>query len=160
MAEPDAAEPKAADSYSGVTYSVPLPPEAVFDVFADGWSYPVWVVGASGMREVDEGWPAKGTRLHHSVGPWPMVIEDVTVVLAVDPPRLLVLEARMWPLGKARVRFELTGNTEGTTIRMFEVATRGPLSVLPASVQSRLIAPRNRETLRRLARLAEARASG
>jgi uncharacterized protein YndB with AHSA1/START domain len=141
-----------------VTLTVPVPPEAVFDVFADGWSYPVWVVGASGMREVDDGWPAKGTRIHHSVGPWPMVIEDVTLVLAVRRPHLLVLEARMWPLGKARVRFELEGDERSTTITMTEVATSGPISILPKNVQSRLIAPRNRESLRRLARLARARA--
>jgi uncharacterized protein YndB with AHSA1/START domain len=141
-----------------VVLTVPVAPEAVFDVFADGWSYPVWVVGASGMREVDDGWPAKGTRIHHSVGPWPMVIEDVTLVLAVNRPHLLVLEARMWPLGKARVRFELEGDERSTTITMTEVANSGPISILPKNVQSRLIAPRNRESLRRLARLARARA--
>jgi uncharacterized protein YndB with AHSA1/START domain len=140
-----------------VTLTVPVSPEAVFDVFADGWSYPVWVVGASGMREVDDGWPAKGTRLHHSVGPWPLVIDDVTVVLAAKRPHLLVLEARMWPLGKARVRFEIEGDERSTTITMAEVATSGPISILPKNVQSRLIAPRNRESLRRLARLAKAR---
>jgi uncharacterized protein YndB with AHSA1/START domain len=141
-----------------VTLTVPVPPEAVFDVFADGWSYPVWVVGASGMRDVDDDWPAKGTRVHHSVGPWPLVIDDVTLVLAVHRPHLLVLEARMWPLGKARVRFELEGDERSTTITMTEVATSGPISILPKNVQSRLIAPRNRESLRRLARLAQARA--
>jgi uncharacterized protein YndB with AHSA1/START domain len=141
-----------------VTLTVPVPPEAVFDVFADGWSYPVWVVGASGMREVDDDWPAKGSRIHHSVGPWPLVIDDVTLVLAVRRPYLLVLEARMWPLGKARVRFELEGDERSTTITMTEVATSGPISILPKNVQSRLIAPRNRESLRRLARLARARA--
>lgn len=145
------------ESDFGVALSVPAPPEAVFAVLTDGWNYPAWVVGASHIREVDDGWPAKGSRIHHSIGPWPLVIQDATEVLRTDPPRLFVLEARMWPLGKARVRFELTGDERATTIRMFEVATRGPLSALPVSVQSRLIAPRNRESLRRLARLAHAK---
>ena len=29
-------------------------PERVWDVLADGWLYPLWVVGASRMREVDD----------------------------------------------------------------------------------------------------------
>jgi hypothetical protein len=33
-------------------------PEQVFAVLHDGWTYPVWVVGASRMRDVDPGWPA------------------------------------------------------------------------------------------------------
>ncbi|MCC3763370.1 SRPBCC family protein [Glycomyces sp. TRM65418] len=146
-----------AGSDPGVSLSVPVPPQAVFDVLADGWSYAGWVVGASHIREVDEGWPAKGTRIHHSIGPWPLVIEDSTEVLRVDPPSLLVLEARMWPVGKARVRFELTGDDRTTTVKMYEMVIRGPLSALPSSAQSRLIAPRNRESLRRLARLAQAK---
>jgi uncharacterized protein YndB with AHSA1/START domain len=28
-------------------------PEQVWAVLADGWSYPLWVVGASHMREVE-----------------------------------------------------------------------------------------------------------
>jgi hypothetical protein len=37
-------------------------PGQVFAVLRDGWTYPVWVVGASRMRDVDDGWPAPGTR--------------------------------------------------------------------------------------------------
>ena len=37
-------------------------PRHVFDVLANGWVYPSWVVGASRMRDVDEGWPRPGTR--------------------------------------------------------------------------------------------------
>ncbi len=35
-------------------------PQRVWDVLADGWLYPLWVVGATRMREVDEDWPAIG----------------------------------------------------------------------------------------------------
>ena len=43
-------------------------PEQVFAVLNDGWTYPVWGVGASRRRDVDPGWPAPGTKLHHSFG--------------------------------------------------------------------------------------------
>ena len=50
------------------TRLVSATPEQVWDVLADGWLYPVWVVGASRMREVEDAWPAPGSKLHHSVG--------------------------------------------------------------------------------------------
>ncbi len=46
-------------------------PEQVWSVLADGWLYALFVVGAARMRDVDEGWPAVGTKLHHSVGSGP-----------------------------------------------------------------------------------------
>ncbi len=48
-------------------------PEQVWSVLEDGWLYPLWVVGASRMREVEDGWPAAGSKLHHSVGSWPLL---------------------------------------------------------------------------------------
>ena len=77
--------------------------EDVFAVLADGWVYPVWVVGASRMRAVDDDWPEVGSRLHHSAGAWPLLIDDTSEVLAYDPPRAMVLQARGWPAGEARV---------------------------------------------------------
>ena len=56
-------------------------PEQVWEVLADGWLYPLFVVGASRMRDVDDDWPAVGSRLHHSVGTWPLLIDDTTEVL-------------------------------------------------------------------------------
>ncbi|MEU5155745.1 SRPBCC family protein [Glycomyces sp. NPDC021274] len=141
----------------GVTTRVSASPESVFAVLADGWNYASWVVGASNIRDADEHWPAKGSRIRHSIGPWPLVIKDSTIVVAADPPHLLVLEARMWPLGKARVRFDIAAEEERTLIRMTELAVKGPIAALPDPVQAKLFAPRNRETLRRLARLAEAK---
>jgi uncharacterized protein YndB with AHSA1/START domain len=142
-------------SVRGVVADIPASPEAVFEVLADGWHYAAWVVGASHIREVDEGWPAEGTRIHHGIGPWPLLIEDSTQVLVCEPPRLLILDARMWPLGKARIRFDLRPRGRDTTVvRMTELVTRGPGVLMPVPVQTALIAPRNRETLKRLARLA------
>jgi hypothetical protein len=138
-----------------VTMRVPTSPEQVFSVLADGWSYVGWVVGASHIREVDAGWPGEGTRIHHSVGPWPLLMHDMTAVVAVDPPRMLELDARLWPFGAARIRLELTETEPGVTeVRMLEQAVRGPIRLLPEAVQALALVPRNRESLRRLAHLA------
>ena len=51
-------------------------PADVFAVLADGWLYPSWVVGASRVRGVDGTWPQPGSRIHHSVGVWPLLIDD------------------------------------------------------------------------------------
>jgi uncharacterized protein YndB with AHSA1/START domain len=56
---------------STTTRTIHATPDAVFDVLADGWSYSQWVVGASRVRDVTDGWPAEGTHIHHSVGPGP-----------------------------------------------------------------------------------------
>ena len=68
-------------------------PDQVWEVLADGWLYPLWVVGASRMREVDAGWPAPGTMLHHSVGTWPLLLDDVTECVEQVPGARLVLHA-------------------------------------------------------------------
>ncbi|MFE6610387.1 SRPBCC family protein [Amycolatopsis sp. NPDC057786] len=141
-----------------VKMTVGTSPERVFEVLADGWTYAAWVVGASHIRDVDKGWPARGTRIHHRVGSWPLLLDDVTKVHAVDPPRLLELEARAWPFGTARIRLELLETSPGTTeILMSEHATRGPGRVLPEAAQAVFLVPRNRESLRRLADLAMGR---
>lgn len=141
-----------------VTMRVPTSPEGVFAVLADGWSYAGWVVGASHIRDVDLGWPAAGTRIHHSVGPWPFLVEDVTTVHAVDAPRMVELDAKLWPFGAARVRLELTEVDPGVTeVRMVEQVVRGPGRLLPHAVQAAALVPRNREALRRLSHLAVGR---
>ena len=78
-------------------------PQRVWDVLSDGWLYPLWVVGASRMREVDDSWPAVGSKLHHSVGVWPALLDDNTEVTDCEPLRMLALRARAWPFGEAAV---------------------------------------------------------
>jgi uncharacterized protein YndB with AHSA1/START domain len=145
-----------------VSREVAAGPERVFRVLADGWSYAGWVVGNSHVRRVDEDWPAVGARIHHSAGFWPVQLHDDTEVLAVVPDRLLELDARLWYLGAARIRFTLTPLADGarTRITMGEQVVRGPGSTLPLLVQSVLLRPRNSETLARLGDLAAGRASG
>ncbi|MCP2275115.1 SRPBCC family protein [Nocardia amikacinitolerans] len=139
--------------------TVPVDPEQAFAVLADGWLYSSWVVGASHIREVDPGWPDVGTRIHHSVGLWPLNVRDHTTVRDVDPPRLIELEARLWPVGSARILLELTEIQPNTThIRMTEHAMSGPGKLLPSQIQRAMLKPRNQESLSRLAALIVGRA--
>jgi Polyketide cyclase / dehydrase and lipid transport len=132
--------------------------EDVFAVLADGWVYPVWVVGASRMRAVDDGWPGVGSRLHHSAGAWPLLIDDTSEVLEYQPPRTMVLQARGWPAGEARVEITVEPSETGCQVSIAEDASSGPALLVPAPVRHALIAVRNQETLRRLAYLAEGHA--
>lgn len=141
-----------------VSQSVSVGPERVFEVLADGWLYPLWVVGATHMRRVDPGWPAVGTRIHHSIGPWPLQIRDTTEVLDMEPGRLLELDARAWPSGAARVRLTLTATgVDETLVTIGEMFDRGPAREIPTLLQSLLMRPRNTESLRRLGDIAENR---
>ena len=73
---------------STTTRSVSATPEQVWEVLADGWLYPLFVVGASRMRDVDDSWPAVGAKLHHSVGtrsPGPAVASSTIVTTVVSP---------------------------------------------------------------------------
>ena len=145
----------------GAHRRVEATPEQVFAVLADGWLYPVWVVGASRMRAVDDLWPAERSRLHHSFGIWPLLINDKTTVVEWQPSRRAVLEAEGWPLGTARV--VLTAEPDGPSgcaLTLVEDASRGPAQLIPKPVRQALVLRRNTETLRRLAYLAEGRSTG
>lgn len=132
-------------------------PDDVWAVLADGWSLAVWVVGASRIRAVDAGWPAVGTSVHHSVGPWPVVIDDATTVRASEPGRRLLLQARAWPTGEASVDLRLEPEDDGCRITLTEDASAGPARLVPPAVRRPLLDVRNREALRRLALVAEGR---
>lgn len=131
--------------------------EAVWKVLADGWLYPSWVVGASRMRDVDPAWPEVGAQLHHSVGSWPLLLDDTTTVLACVPHRELVLRARAWPMGEAEITLRLADRDGACEVVMAEEAVSGPGRLLPPSVLAAVLTPRNGESLRRLAYLAEGR---
>ncbi|CAN5274456.1 SRPBCC family protein [soil metagenome] len=134
-------------------------PGQIFAILADGWSYAGWVVGTSHIRAVDEGWPAPGNRIHHAVGPWPVLIRDTTTVLDIEPDRRLRMGVRIWPIGEAEVELLLdpapgSSSDSGTLVTMTETPTAGPGRFLgPAG--SVLLALRNTESLSRLALRAE-----
>jgi len=158
MSEDQALSQDSALSRPRVSRQVAAPAEAVWAVLADGWQYATWVVGASRVRAVEEGWPAAGTRLHHSFGPWPAVISDATVSEEAEEPHHLVLTARGWPLGEARVEIDIVPDGPGScTVSIAEDASKGPGTVVPMPLRQLGILPRNREALRRLAYIAEGR---
>lgn len=136
------------------------PPQAVFDVLADGWLYPVWVVGAMRMRDVDRRWPRPGGRLHHSVGIWPIHLDDVTESREWDPPRRAVFRAKGWPIGEAVVAIEAKPVGGGCLVRIVEEAVEGPARFIPSIVRRPVLHVRNSETLRRLGYIAEGRWEG
>jgi uncharacterized protein YndB with AHSA1/START domain len=137
--------------------TVKATPDQVWSVLSDGWLYPLFVVGASRMRDVDAGWPAVGTRLHHSVGTWPLLVDDTTEVLEVEPGRRLVLQARAWPAGEATVEFVLEETDGATLVTLHEDATAGPGVLVPKPLRDVQLDLRNAETLLRLAYVVEGR---
>jgi uncharacterized protein YndB with AHSA1/START domain len=95
------ADPEATGARASLSFR--SPPEGVFAVLADGRRYADWVVGAKRVRAVDDSWPEPGSRFHHEVGVGPLTLKDSSELLAMEPPRQVVLEVRAWPAGKARV---------------------------------------------------------
>jgi hypothetical protein len=143
-----------------VTRELSCPPAAVLDVLADGWSYATWVVGTSRIRAVDPGWPTAGSRIAHSVGIWPALLDDETVTRRWDPERGIDLQARGWPAGEARVQVWVHPRQGGgCTVEMIEDAVRGPGTLVPRALRTAALVPRNTEALRRLAYLAEGRST-
>ncbi|MFC0527408.1 SRPBCC family protein [Phytohabitans kaempferiae] len=143
-----------------VERTVAATPDRVWTILADGWTYSDWVVGTAHIRDVDPDWPAPGTQIHHKAGPWPVSIHDSTMVIASDTFRELHLRPRLWPLGEADVLITLVELDPGhTTVRMAEDFHAGPLRGLRTAVNDLVIHRRNRESLRRLADLAERRAT-
>lgn len=154
----DSTEHHGQDPGPTITRTVEAPASAVWDVLSDGWSYATWVVGASRVREVDPDWPALGSRVHHAFGPWPLLIQDYTRVERCVVGSELVLRARGWPIGEARVHVSVRGLAETRSeVLISEDAVAGPGTLVPPPLRHAIIAPRNRETLYRLALLAEGR---
>ena len=138
-------------------HTIRATPERVWDVLADGWLYPLWVVGAARMRRVDPGWPDVGTRIHHSVGLWPFLINDHTEVLEVRRGEFLHLRARAWPVGAAEIAITLTPDNGHTDVMLEETVTSGPGALIPPPIEGLSLRWRNSEALHRLASLAEQR---
>lgn len=122
----------------------------VWNVVADGWLYSGWVVGASRIRDVDALWPGQDAVLHHSVGAWPFLIDDKTLVTSAEPGKSIELIARGWPLGEASVVITIEEQGMGCRVSIAEDAVKGPGAAIPKFIRDRLIAVRNRETLKRL----------
>ena len=142
---------------STTTKTIEAPSDKVWQVLSDGWLYPLWVVGATRMRQVDDHWPQPGAQLHHSAGVWPLVVDDTTEVLEVSYDSMLRLRARGWPAGEAEVEISLTPQGASTVVELREDVVSGPGRLLPSPLRQPMLHVRNVEALRRLAAIAEGR---
>jgi hypothetical protein len=138
-----------------VTRDIAVSRQRVWAVLADGWTYSGWVVGNSRIRAVSSNWPAPGARILHSIGTWPAVIDDETVVESCITGEELVLLAKIRPAAEARITMQLSDISGGCRVAMTEVAVSVPLRWIPDSMQLMGVAPRNRECTWRLAMIAE-----
>ncbi|MCV7078223.1 SRPBCC family protein [Mycobacterium szulgai] len=129
--------------------------QAVWDVLANGWTYSQWVVGNSRTRAVDSQWPEPGSAIRHSIGVWPLVINDQTVVESCTPGEELVLHAGLGLFGAARITMRLSEIPGGCRVAMIEVPVEGAIGLIPDRLALVGIYPRNRECLLRLAAMAE-----
>jgi uncharacterized protein YndB with AHSA1/START domain len=140
-----------------VTRDICAPRHRVWEVLADGWTYSQWVVGNSRMRAVDKNWPAPGSKLAHSIGVWPFVVDDQTVAEASVPEHELVLLAKLGPFGAARVTLRLSDIPDGCRAEMSERPALGPMDLVPDRLAALGMDVRNRECLWRLENLARQR---
>lgn len=134
-------------------------PEEVFDVLADPHSYEHWVVGASDIRDVEGIWPEPGSTFHHTQFVPKVGIKDTTTVLESQPPSRLKLCVRARPLVVGEVEFDLRARDGGTSVTMIEIPVGGIQGRIHNPVFDAGLRLRNAETLRRLKKLAESRAS-
>ena len=91
--------------------------QRVWEVLADGWTYSGWVVGTSRIRAVSSNWPAPGSRILHSIGTWPAVIDDETVVESSVSGEEVVLLAKVSPAAEARITMQLSDIPGGAASR-------------------------------------------
>ena len=137
--------------------AIAAPPEAVWAVLAEPDCYAYWVVGSRDVRAADPGFPAVGTRFHHTLAFGPFDLKDHSEVIHSEPPRFLELEVKARPLGRGYVKLELRPVADGTHVVMLE----GPLSfgarIAHNPIADLLLHGRNAGALKRLAALAEGR---
>jgi NAD(P)-dependent dehydrogenase (short-subunit alcohol dehydrogenase family)/uncharacterized protein YndB with AHSA1/START domain len=136
-------------------------PEEVFEFLSDPCNFPKWVVGAAGVRDHDDDFPALGSRFHHKVGTLPFNLKDHTEVIEVEPPNRLVLKAKARPLGTATIELDLRVSAGGTELRMEECPGDRLTSLLAANpVVDTALRMRNAEALARLKRAVEGTPEG
>jgi hypothetical protein len=111
---------------------IDAPASTAHAVIIDPGTYPEWLVGAKRIRSVDEEWPAVGSSFHHAVGAGPLTVHDRTTVLEHPDETTLLLEARIGPLGAARVRFLLSplGDEQHCHLAIEEEPAEGPARLL------------------------------
>ena len=138
-----------------VQRTIQAPPDRVFAVLADGWTYSDWVVGTVHIRDVDDAWPQPGAELRHKAGPWPLSLKDKSTVLSMEKDRELTVRAGLWPLGEAIIKIVLEpAGVSATKVTMYEDFNAGPLLWVRTKLNDLVLHRRNVESLRRLADIA------
>ncbi|MCW3011851.1 MAG: hypothetical protein JWO90_2255 [Solirubrobacterales bacterium] len=134
---------------------IAAPPEKVWAILADPDNYAHWVVGSRDIRDADPGFPAVGTRFHHTLAFGPIDLKDSSEVVEAEEPRRLVLHVMARPFGRGKVVMDLARTGDGTHVTMRE-GPASPLARLTYNpLADLLLHGRNVEALRRLAELAE-----
>ncbi|MDQ2621850.1 MAG: SRPBCC family protein [Actinomycetota bacterium] len=137
---------------------VKAPPERVFQVLADPESYAYWVVGSKEIRDADSNWPETGSKFHHTVGFGPISVKDHSFVEEVDPPGYLQLRVKARPMGTGRVKLIMVPVGQNQThVTMIEDAADSLTAFVFNPLTHLLVRGRNKESLARLAALAEGR---
>ena len=105
------------------------------------------------VRGSEGNWPSKAARFHHTVGVWPFHIRDQTTVVESDRPHRLVLQAKVRPIGSARIALELSPSASGTQVAMTEEPCTPSIARMARRLFDPVIFVRNGEALRRLENL-------
>jgi uncharacterized protein YndB with AHSA1/START domain len=132
--------------------------ERIFDVLSDPETYAYWVVGSKKIRSADPDWPQPGSRFHHKVGAGPITIRDHSEVEESRRPSFLQLKVKARPLGTARVKMEIEPlGPEVSHVTMIEDPADPLTAVIFNPLTHLAMRGRNKESLARLAALAEGR---
>ncbi len=83
------------------------PPNRSGTSWPTGGSIPSGLSAPPGCARSTTTWPEVGSKLHHSVGAWPLLVDDNTEVIDATPHHSLTLRARAWPMGEASVHLRL-----------------------------------------------------
>ncbi|MEU3844281.1 SRPBCC family protein [Streptomyces sp. NPDC028635] len=135
-------------------------PGDVWEVLADGETYPRWVVGPCAAEPVRGQWPHKDAAIRYEIPLGPLRLSNETIVRRCEEGAALELEANAGPLGTARIAIELRPWGDGCLVIVDEHPLQGAGGLLHNAGFEVLIQVRHRAMLARLAKLCEARARG
>ena len=135
----------------------PVPAAVVWSLLTDPRTYPDWLVGASSISDIDDDWPAVGSRFHHRVGLGPLSIPDHSEVIAIEDQRMLKLQVRARPFISAVATFRLVGDGSRTVVSLQEEPTPRVIGNLVRPVMDPMIHVRNHRSLAGLSDLVDRR---
>ena len=129
----------------------------LFRVVTDPETYPHWLIGTEEIRDVDDSWPAVGSRFRHRVGIGPLALPDHSEVLAIEDGELLRLRVMARPFIAAVVTFRVVGDDGRCVLTMEEEPARRIIGNVVRPILDPVIHLRNHRSLRRLDELVGAR---